>query len=350
MFKTILMAAVVAGASLLSANSVQAETRVTGSGATFPNPLYLRWVAAFNEKNADAKIDYTAGGSGKGIKDLTARVVQFAGSDAPLTEEQTKALPAPVVHLPTVGGAVVLTYNLEGVNSLTLDGATVAGIYLGQIAKWNDPAIVKLNPGVNLPSTAIRVARRSDGSGTTFVFTSYLSAVNDTWKEKVGAAIDVKWPKGDGGKGNDGVADIVKNVPGTIGYVELAYADSKKLSFANLINKDGKTVKASAESINAAAAGMGKVPDDLIVSVINAAGADAYPIASYTYMLVYKDLKDGNLTKEQAEVVAKFLLWSKTEGQAMAPELNYAKLTPEMQEKVTKAVKALTFGGEPILK
>jgi phosphate transport system substrate-binding protein len=338
-----------AAALACSATAAMAETRVTGAGATFPKPLYLKWVAAFNEKNADVKVDYTGGGSGAGQKALMDKTAQFAGSDAPLTEDQMKKAPAPVIHLPTVAGPVVITYNIPGVANLTLDGDTLAGIYTGKIKVWNDPAIVALNAGVALPGKDIVVAHRSDGSGTTFVFTTYLSSVSKIWAEKVGASTDVKWPKGDGYKGSDGVANSVKSVEGGVGYVELAYAKTNNLPFASMKNADGKVVVADINSVVAAAANVKDIPADLVLNINNAPGDKSYPIAGFTYILVYQDLKEGGMTREQADGLVKFLNWSLTDGQAMAAP-DYAKLPDAIQAKVIAKLKTVTYGGETLLK
>jgi phosphate transport system substrate-binding protein len=277
------------------------------------------------------------------------KTAQFAASDAPLTDAQLKAAPAPVTQLPTVAGPVVMIFNVPGVEKLTLDGGTIAGIYTGKIKTWNDPAIAALNADAKLPAKEIVVAHRSDGSGTTFIFTQYLSTVSKVWGDKIGASTDVKWPKGDGYKGNDGVANGVKSSDGGIGYVELAYAKTNKLTYASVVNAAGKTVEANIESVVAAAANIKDVPDSLILNINNAAGDTSYPIAGVVYVLVYQDLKDGGLTKEQAVTLVDFLTWASTEGQsATAPD--YAKLPEQVQSRVAKKIKSLTWGGEALVK
>lgn len=349
MLKQILMAAVMAGVTLVSANAVRAETRVTGAGATFPKPLYLKWVGEVNKKDASTQFDYTGGGSGVGKKSLLDKTAQFAGSDAPLTAKETKGYSSPVLHLPTVAGPVVMTYNVPGVSKLTLDGNTIAGIYIGDIKTWNDPAIAKLNPDVSLPGKNIVVARRSDGSGTSFIFTQFLSSVSKPWAENVGAATEVQWPVGDGYKGNDGVAGAVKATEGAIGYVELGYAAANKLPYATMINKDGKAVEASVDTVVNAASNLKEVPANLVLNINNASGEKSYPIAGFTYILVYEDLKDGGMSKEQATALVGFLKWSLTDGQAMAAP-DYAKLPEAIQSKVLEKLKTIKYGGETLIK
>ncbi len=275
----------------MTAGAAHAQTRIQGAGATFPAPLYAKWISTYNAAHPDVKIDYQAIGSGGGIKGITDRTVQFAGSDAPMTADQEKKLPAPALHIPTVAGPEVMTYNLPDVKeNLVFDGPVIAGIYLGDIKKWDDPKIKALNPGVDLPSRPIVVVHRSDGSGTTFIFTDYLSKVSKPWADNVGNATSVEWPVGVGGKGNAGVAAAVKGTVGAIGYVEFAYATSEKLPYATQINKAGKHVRASIEGVNAAAAASLKVlPASLKVSIVDAPGDDSYPICGFTYFLVYED-------------------------------------------------------------
>ncbi len=340
-----------ATAAVLSVTaSVRADTRVQGAGATFPAPLYAKWTQTYNNANPDVKVDYSAIGSGGGIKGITDKVVQFAGSDAPMTKEQEAKAPG-ILHLPTVAGPVVLTYNLpELTGDIKLDGEALANIYLNKITKWNDAKLMALNPGLNLPDAPIVVVHRSDGSGTTFVFTNYLSKVSGDWKDNVGNATSVQWPTGLGGKGNDGVAAAVKNQAGGIGYIELAYALKNKLPFATQINKDGKEVRASVAGVESAIANsVQNFPADLKVSITDASGAESYPICGFTYFLVYSDLsylKDKTLAQETVN----FIQWCETTGQATANELGYAKLPADAQSKVLEKIKAITFEGSPLAK
>ena len=324
------------------------QVQMQGAGASFPVPLYAKWVAAYNKANKDVVVDYQSVGSGTGIKQITEKKVQFAGTDAPLTAEQEKNAGSEILHIPTVAGPVVMTYNLPGVTAkLKLDGDTVAKIYLKEITNWNDPKIAALNPGVALKPTPIHVVRRADGSGTTFIFTSYLSAVSKTWAEKIGAKASVDWPNGllSAAK-NDGVATLVKVTPGAIGYVEAAFATQNNMAFAAQINKDGKEVVASTAGVVAAASTV-EFPADMKVSIVNAAGADAYPIAGYTYLLVYKDL---SYLKNRAAAVAlvNFLDWCVSDAQAMTAGTDYAPLPPDVQKKVREKIRSITFNGKPV--
>ena len=299
---------------------------LTGAGATFPNPIYTRWFDAFNKKTG-IQINYQAIGSGGGIRQYTEGTVDFGASDGPMTDEQIGAVSGKVLHLPTVLGAVVLTYNLPGLKSsdtLRLDGPTIANIYLGKITKWNDPALKRLNPTLSLPDEDIIVVHRSDGSGTSYIFTDYLAKVSPTWKTKVGNATSVEWPVGLGGKGNDGVTQQVKSTEGAIGYVELIYALSNNLPFAELKNAAGSWIAPSLQSVTAAAGSATFAPNtDFRVSITNAPGAEAYPISSFTWLLVRPDMKDS--TKKAA--LKQFLAWMLTpEAQQMAQDLKYAPL------------------------
>lgn len=307
--------------------AARAADKLTGAGATFPYPLYAKWFDQYN-KSRDVQINYQSIGSGAGIKQLAAQTVDFGASDAPLGDEEIAKMPSPVVHIPTVAGAVVIAYNLpEVTQKIRLDGAAIADIYLGKIKKWNDPAIAALNAGVKLPTTSITVAHRSDGSGTSYIFTNYLKAVSSEWDTKVGAGKSVDWPVGIGGKGNDGVAGVVKQSPGGIGYVELAYARQNKLPYATLKNADGKFVEASAESVTAAAKGaLPELKKDVRAPIANSRNAAAYPIAGFTYILVYKAQKKP----AKGEAVKKFLEWAVSDGQTMAANLDYAPLPSEV--------------------
>ena len=334
---------------VLGMSGARAENvELHGAGATFPAPLYSKWIAEYNKANATTKVDYQAIGSGGGIKGITDRTVQFAGSDAPMSDEQLKAAPAKVLHLPTVAGPVVMIYKLEGVQNLTLNGETLAEIYLGKITKWNDPKLVAINSGVTLPDKDIVVVHRSDGSGTSWIFTNYLSKISADWKKSVGNATSVKWPVGLGGKGNDGVAQSVQTAEGGLGYVELAYAENAKLPYATQINKAGKPVRATIDGVVEAAKSVTEFPDDMRVSITDAAGDASYPICGFTYLLVYEDLSYLK-NKDQATALLNYINWGEHEGQELAKP-NFAKLSPDLQKKVEAKLKTIVFDGQPVMK
>ncbi|MGD0089749.1 MAG: phosphate ABC transporter substrate-binding protein PstS [Planctomycetota bacterium] len=344
----IALAAVLALAVIGSAARAESTT-LQGAGATFPAPLYAKWIDAYNKANPEVKVDYQAIGSGGGIKGITDRTVVFAGSDAPMTDEQLQAAPGKILHIPTVSGPVVMIYNLPEAKELRLDGAAVADIFLGKITKWNDPKLRALNAGVNLPDKDIVVAHRSDGSGTTWIFTNYLSKASDEWKKTVGNATSVKWPVGLGGKGNQGVAASVKGAEGGIGYVELAYAETAALPYAAQVNQGGKAVRASIDGVVAAAQNsISGFPEDMRVSITDAPGGDSYPICGFTYLLIYQDLSYLK-NRQTAEEVLKFINWGVHEGQGMAKP-NYAPLPQEAQQKVEAKLKSVVFDGQPVLK
>ena len=317
-----------------------------GAGASFPNPLYQKWISEYGKANPNVKIDYQSIGSGGGIKQIKEQTIDFGASDAPMKDDDLKSAPGEILHVPTVLGAVVITYNLPGLTKpLRFSSETIADIFLGKIKKWNDPKIAADNPGVTLPAADITVVHRSDSSGTSAVFTDYLSKVSPEWKEKVGAGVSPSWPVGIGGKGNEGVTGQVKNTPNTIGYVELAYAVQNNLPVAELKNSAGNFIKPSIESVVAAAAGaIATTPDDLRVSITNPAGADAYPIASYTYLLVYKDQKDA--TKGKALV--DYLWWAIHDGEGYAKDLQYAPLPPEIVKRAEGKVSSITADNKPL--
>jgi phosphate transport system substrate-binding protein len=312
---------------------------INGAGATFPFPLYSKWFSEYNKLFPSLKFNYQSIGSGGGIKQITEKTVDFGASDAPLSDEELAKAPG-LLNLPTVLGSVVVAYNLPGVPAVNLSGATLAGIYLGTITSWNDAAIAKDNPGIKLPATPIAVAARSDGSGTNYVFTDYLAKVSPAFKTKVGVGKSVKWPVGLGGKGNEGVTGLVKATPGAIGYLELAYAIQNQLTVAAIQNADGAFVKPTIEATSAAAVGV-QVPDDFRVSITNAPGKAAYPIASFTYLLVYKD----QTNKEKGPAVIDFLKWALTDGEKFAPALYYAPLPSAVQTKVLAKIATLTVQG-----
>jgi len=295
--------------------------QINGAGATFPNPIYSKWFSEYNKVHPNIQINYQPIGSGGGIRQLTSQTVFFGASDGPMTDEQLKAAPGPILHFPTVLGAVVPVFNLAGVTDLKFSGPVLADIYLGKIKKWNAPAIATLNPGVKLPATDIAVAHRSDGSGTTYIWVDYLSKVSPEFKEKVGVNASVNWPVGIGGKGNDGVAGVVSQTPGAIGYVELIFALKNNISFGSVQNAAGDIVKASPESVTKAAAGV-SMPDDFRVSITNAPGAGAYPISSFTWLLLYENPSD----KAMSKVMVDFITWAIGDGQKFATELGYASL------------------------
>ena len=316
-----------------------APGQINGAGATFPNPIYSKWFAEYNKIHPEVRINYQSIGSGGGIRQLTNRTVFFGASDGPMTDEQIKAAPGKVVHLPTVLGGVVPVYNLAGVSGeLRFNGPLLADIYLGKVRKWNDPALAKENPGVKLPATDITVVHRSDGSGTTYIWADYLAKVSPDWKQKVGVATSVNWPVGVGGKGNEGVAGLVKQTPGSIGYVELIYATQNDIAYGSVKNAAGKYVRASLQSVTAAAAGAAaSMPDDFRVSITDAPGPDAYPIASFTWILLYEKPTDPARGRQMVD----FMKWALTDGQRFAGELGYAPLPATVVQKEMDALKRL---------
>lgn len=319
---------------------------LNGAGATFPYPVYSKWVSEYEKVAPNVKINYQSIGSGGGIKQISARTVDFGASDAPLTDEQLAGAPGKLLHIPTVLGADVITWNLEGVADLKLTPDAVADIFLGKIKKWNDKRLTELNPGAKLPDLDITVAHRSDGSGTTYVFTDYLSKVSPEWKEKVGRGTSVDWPVGVGGKGNEGVTAVVKQTPGAIGYVELIYAEQNRMPHAALRNREGAFVKASLDSVSAAAAGAAAaMPEDLRVSITDAPGKDAYPISAFTYLLVYREQED----RTKGKALLDYIWWALHDGGAFARDLHYATLPPEVLAKAEEKLRSVTFQGQPLL-
>jgi phosphate transport system substrate-binding protein len=320
---------------------------LTGAGATFPNPIYGKWFSEYNKKTG-VQINYQSIGSGGGIKQFTEGTVDFGATDGPMTEAQLAAVQGQVLHLPTVMGAVVLTYNLSaaGATPLKLDGPTIADIFLGKITKWNDRRLVAANPGVTLPNQDIIVVHRSDGSGTSYIFTDYLSKISPEWKTKVGNANSVNWPAGLGGKGNEGVTQQVKQSDGAIGYVELIYAISNQLSYAQVRNAAGAYIVPSLASVTAAAASATFAPNtDFRVSITDAPGADAYPISSFTWLLVKPDMAD----EAKGKSLKGFLDWMVTdEAQQMAAELHYAPLPAPVVALVKERINSLKAAGKPI--
>ncbi|GLI40024.1 phosphate ABC transporter substrate-binding protein PstS [Geobacter hydrogenophilus] len=322
-----------------AAGQASAATLINGAGATFPYPLYSKWFSEYAKIDPSVKFNYQSIGSGGGIKQITAQTVDFGASDKPLSDAELKAAPGKLLHIPTVMGAVVVTYNISGVSKgLKLKPEDVADIFLGKITKWNDPRIADDNPGLRLPNAPIIVVHRSDGSGTTSIFTDFLSGVSSEWNGKVGKGTSVKWPIGLGGKGNEGVAGQIKTTANSIGYVELAYAFENKLPTATLRNKSGNWVEPSIQSTSAAAAGAVKnMPADYRISLVNQPGKNAYPIAGFTYLLVYQQQKDAVKGKKLVE----FLNWSLKNGQKLAAPLLYAPLPENVKKMVEKTIRTI---------
>ncbi|MBX7042580.1 MAG: phosphate ABC transporter substrate-binding protein PstS [Ignavibacteria bacterium] len=310
-------------------------SQLNGAGATFPYPLYSKWFNEYAKINKDAKINYQSIGSGGGIKQITEGTVDFGATDSPMSDEEIKKANEKnnnsIIHIPTVIGSVVLTYNVPGLaKELNLTAETISGIFMGTIKKWNDPLIAKENPGVSLPDKDIIVCYRTDGSGTTYVFTDFLGKVSPDWKSKVGVAKDVKFPVGQGGKGNEGVTGLVKQLEYSIGYVELVYALQNKLQYALVKNSEGEFVKPSLDALTKAAEqSVAEMPDDLRLSITNAGGKGSYPISSYTYLLVYEKQKDAF----KGKVLKEFLTWALSSGESYASELGYAPLPKAVIEK-----------------
>src|ERR1700726_1581436 len=314
-----------------------AQTKLNGAGATFPAPLYQRWIAEYTKSNPNVQINYQAVGSGAGIKQFTQNLVSFGASDAAMKDEEIAAVKQGVVLIPATAGSIVLAYNLPGVENLKLSRDAYAGIFLGKITKWNDPTIAKANEGVKLPDTAITVCERSDGSGTTFVFTKHLSTISPDFKTQVGEGTTVTWPTGVAGKGNDGVTALIKQTPGGIGYVEFGYAKNNKLTFAALQNKAGEFVVATTASGAATLATTQFPPDLLRAWPSDPDGKDCYPISAFTWLLPNKKYDNTQL----AEAVRKFVNWGLTEGQKFAEELGYIPLPKEVVDKDLEALKTV---------
>ena len=328
---TLTLAALVSG-------SASAQMTINGAGATFPYPIYSKWFDEYAKVDPSVRFNYQSIGSGGGQKQIIAQTVDFGASDGPMSDQNLKSAPGKLLHIPTVAGAVAMTYNLPGNPAVKLDGETIAGIYLGTIKKWNDPKISALNAGVSLPDQEIVVVHRSDGSGTTFIFTDYLSKVSAEWKSKVGNNTSVNWPTGLGGKGNEGVSGQVKQTPGAIGYVELIYAKQNKMPVAEVKNSEGVFVRPNADSVTAAMA-TAQIPDDFRFSITNATGKDSYPIAGATWLLVYEQQKDA----AKGAKLVEFLKWSMAQGEEMAKQLDYAPLPQELRERVRKRIDEIKF-------
>ncbi len=312
------------------------QTTVNGAGATFPNPMYQKWFSEYHKAHPDIQFNYQSIGSGGGIRQVLAQTVDFGASDGPMTDEQLSQAKTKILHIPTVMGAVVPAYNVPGVNTeLKFTPEALSGIFLGKITTWNDPAIAKANPGVSLPNQTIIVVHRSDGSGTTYIFTDYLSKVSSEWANGPGKGTSVKWPVGLGGKGNEGVAGMIRQMQGGIGYIELIYAVQNKIDYGLVKNASGTFVKASLESVTAAAASVKSMPADFRVSITNAPGKDAYPISSFTWLLIPEKSKEA----AKGKILADFLNWMVDDGQKMTAELTYAPLPGSVAEKVKGAIK-----------
>lgn len=338
--------ALVLGLALPGAPAGAKTIALTGAGATFPYPLYSKWFAVYQKVHPKVEFNYQSIGSGAGQRQILERTVDFGASDAPMTDAMMAKAPGKLVHLPMTLGAVVITYNLPGVKStLRLTGPLVADLYLGKVARWNDPEIAAVNPAVKLPDTPITVVHRADGSGTTSVFTSYLAKVSPAWRDQVGSGVSVAWPAGLGGKGNEGVTGQVRGTPGSIGYVELAYAVQNHLPTPALKNRAGRFVEPSIEAISAAAAGGAKeMPEDFRVDLTDPPGPEAYPICSFTYLLVYEN--GSNRAKDSALV--HFVQWAIHEGQRLGPELDYAPLPPPVVKKIDVRLRTLKSEGRGI--
>jgi phosphate transport system substrate-binding protein len=323
------------------------DKTLLGAGSTFVYPLFSKQFSEYN-KLTGLKINYQSIGSGGGILQLTNKTVDFGDSDAPLNDEQTNKIGVPVLHIPMCSGAVVVSYNLAEVkDTLKLNPAVLADIFLGKITKWNDPKIAAINAGVKLPATDIVIAHRSDGSGTTNIFTDYLSKINDEWKSKVGKGTSVNWPQGLGGKGNEGVAGLIKQTPGGIGYIELAYAIQNKMSFAKIQNKSGNYITPNIASTSAA--GNVQLPPDSKIFLGNTDASDGYPISGFTWALIYKDQNYNSRTEERAQNLLKLLWWNIHEGQQYCQDLHYAPLSPAAVALAETILKSATFNGKPLL-
>jgi phosphate transport system substrate-binding protein len=317
---------------------IPAQLLINSAGATFPYPLYSKWFHEYGKVDTSVQFNYQSIGSGGGQQQILARTVDFGASDGPMNDENLSKAPGKLLHIPTVAGAVAIIYNLPGNPKLKLDGPVLADLFLGKITKWNDPRIAALNAGLKLPTTDVVVVHRSDGSGTTFIFSDYLSTISKDWETRVGRSTSVKWPAGLGAKGSEGVSGQVKQLPGTIGYVEMAYADQNKLTFADMKNAAGAFVTPSVETVSEALA-TATIPDDFRFSMVNPPGAKAYPIAGATWLLVYEQQRDSAKGKKLVE----FLNWAMTQGKDMAAPLDYAPLPDNLRTRVLERIKTIKF-------
>jgi phosphate transport system substrate-binding protein len=313
-----------------------AQSTLNGAGATFPYPIYSKWFSEYHKAHSDVQVNYQSIGSGGGIRQVLAGTVDFGASDGPMTDEQLGQAKVKILHVPTVLGAVVPAYNIPGVSGeVKFTPEALAGIFLGKITTWNDKALAAANPGVNFPNQAIVVIHRSDGSGTSYIFTDYLSKVSADWKNGPGKGTSVKWPVGLGGKGNEGVAGMIRQMEGSIGYVELIYALQNKITYGSMKNPAGEFVKASLESVTTAAASVKSMPADFRVSITNAPGKGAYPISSFTWLLIPTKSQDPN----KGKILTDLLNWCETDGQKLAADLSYAPLPDTVVAKVKQAIK-----------
>ena len=339
----------VAAALAVAAAPAAAQVRLNGAGATFPNIIYQGWMLTYNQLHSNVQLNYQSIGSGGGIRQFSDKTVDFGGSDAPMSDSAIAAIQGNVLHIPTVLGAVVVTYNLPGITQqLKFTPSVIADIYLGKLTKWSDPRIAAANAGVALPNDDILVVHRSDGSGTTYIFTDYLSKVSPDWKDKVGKGTSVNWPVGLGGKGNEGVSATVGQTPGAIGYVELAYANANKLAYGQLQNAAGKFINPTLEATTAALAGAMKdmgPNTDFRVSITNSPGAEAYPIASMTYLLLRKTYTDD---PAKIEALVKYVWWAETDGQAKAEPLGYAPLPTALRPWIAARLASITANGRKV--
>ncbi len=330
---------IAAGAILLSLQtSAPAQLLINGAGATFPYPLYSKWFDDYAKIDPSVRFNYQSIGSGGGQQQILAQTVDFGASDGPMSDANLAKAPRKLLHIPTVAGAVVLTYNLPNAPRLKLDGSIIGEIFLGKITKWNDARLAALNPGVKLPNTDLVVVHRSDGSGTSYIFTDFLSSSSKEWESRVGRNTSVKWPTGLGAKGNEGVAGQVKELPGSVGYIELAYAHQNKLPFADVKNASGNFITPSLDSVTEALA-TAKVPEDFRFSMVNPPGEKAYPIAGATWLLVYEQQKDAAKGKK----LVAFLDWALTHGEQIAPTLDYAPLPENLKQRVLERIKTIKF-------
>jgi phosphate transport system substrate-binding protein len=325
-------------AGIALALPVMAQTTLNGAGASFPNPIYSKWFSEYNKLHPDVQINYQSLGSGAGIRQVLSGTVDFGASDSPMTDEQLAQAKTKILHIPTVLGAVVPAYNLPGISAeIKFTPEVLAGIFLGKIQKWNDPALIQANPGVKFPDKPIVVIYRSEGSGTTFIFTDYLSKISQEWSNSVGKGASIKWPTGIGDKGNEGVAGQIRQLEGAIGYIELIYAVENKITYGSVKNAAGNFVKASLGGVTEAAASVKNMPADFRVSITNAPGKTAYPISSFTWLLIPMQAKDP----KKGKIIADFLDWMVTDGQKMTSQLSYAPLPASVVEKVKAAIKQI---------
>jgi len=332
------LAALAAALALAGAGRASAQLLINGAGATFPYPIYSKWFDEYSKVDPSVRFNYQSIGSGGGQKQILEGTIDFGASDGPMSDQTLAKAPGKILHVPTVAGADVVTYNLPGAPRLRLDGPSIADIFLGRITKWNDPRLTALNPGVTLPDEDILVVHRADGSGTTYIFVDYLSCVSQEWQKKVGRGAAVKWPAGLGAKGNEGVTSQVKQTPGAIGYVELVYAIQNQLPYANVKNAAGNFIEASVGSVSAALAAA-TIPDDFRFSMVNSPGHDAYPIAGATWLLVYQQQRDA----VKGRKIVEFLKWAMQEGEHNAPQLDYAPLPPDLNKRVLAEISGIRY-------